>query len=115
MQTLQDAIDNEAKQKAAHDAKLAVLAEAIAKKESTIASAAGGAVVRADDLLKLETAARTAEAGVAISGSILAGATRLRHQAEIDLWHEEAATLTGAEDQAITARIASPQTDSACC
>lgn len=102
-ESLRGAIENEASLKAAHDQKRRALAAAVTAKEKLIASAATGAAVKPDDVLKAEAAVRQAEIEAQLAGNIHAGAVTLRHKAQLAQWYGEAEQLRQAAEAAAQA------------
>ena len=97
---LTKAVDNEMKASTAHDAAVTALRTAQAAKSALIASAASGAAVKREDVRAADEAGRSAEIDAALAEQVHAGATKLRHLAQIDAWHGEAADLRAAIDAA---------------
>lgn len=103
---LQDARANEASALVAHNQKKTARDIAKRTKDALISSAAAGVTVQPDDVMGAEMAVQRSKVECSISEQVHAGAQKLRHAAEIEYWHQQAATLQGDVAAAIDRRIA---------
>jgi hypothetical protein len=90
---LQFAQDNETKAREASDKAAGAVRTARAARDALIGDAASGKPVNAADVRPAEEATRSAEIDAEIAARVASTALRLRHEAEIQNWHAEAAML----------------------